>query len=127
MMINCFFFNGTATTEIFTLSLHDALPISRDALRTTVAPGFQQDHGPGARHSRSLQARPFPPGSGSAFPSTGSRANPDRPGDAIGAVQWLDFRDPEELDLRIRTDAFTLSLVQRIHGSLGYPAVDDSV
>src|SRR5687767_15698916 len=24
----CFFFNNTATTEIYTLSLHDALPIS---------------------------------------------------------------------------------------------------
>src|SRR5690349_24072205 len=27
LMINNFFFNGTATTEIYTLSLHDALPI----------------------------------------------------------------------------------------------------
>src|SRR3712207_7642441 len=27
----CFFFNDTATTEIYTLSLHDALPISLDA------------------------------------------------------------------------------------------------
>src|SRR5690349_23067986 len=27
-MIVCFFFNDTATTEIYTLSLHDALPIS---------------------------------------------------------------------------------------------------
>ena len=27
-----FFFNDTATTEIYTLSLHDALPISRLAL-----------------------------------------------------------------------------------------------
>src|SRR3989449_10728130 len=27
-----FFFNDTATTEIYTLSLHDALPISRDHL-----------------------------------------------------------------------------------------------
>src|SRR2546427_9403320 len=27
-MINFFFFNDTATTEIYTLSLHDALPIS---------------------------------------------------------------------------------------------------
>src|SRR2546430_16793843 len=27
-----FFFNDTATTEIFTLSLHDSLPISRDVL-----------------------------------------------------------------------------------------------
>src|SRR6266536_6272639 len=25
----CFFFNDTATTEIYTLSLHDALPISK--------------------------------------------------------------------------------------------------
>src|SRR3712207_7727369 len=28
-----FFFNDTATTEIYTLSLHDALPISRDQPR----------------------------------------------------------------------------------------------
>src|SRR3712207_9097175 len=28
-MILIFFFNDTATTEIYTLSLHDALPISR--------------------------------------------------------------------------------------------------
>src|SRR3712207_8246829 len=27
-MNSCFFFNDTATTEIYTLSLHDALPIS---------------------------------------------------------------------------------------------------
>src|SRR3712207_9223043 len=29
-----FFFNDTATTEIYTLSLHDALPISREPLGT---------------------------------------------------------------------------------------------
>src|SRR3990167_7684736 len=29
-----FFFNDTATTEIYTVSLHDALPISKCALRT---------------------------------------------------------------------------------------------
>src|SRR5256885_10021461 len=28
-MVSVFFFNDTATTEIYTLSLHDALPISR--------------------------------------------------------------------------------------------------
>src|SRR3712207_7307833 len=28
-MFICFFFNDTATTEIYTLSLHDALPISK--------------------------------------------------------------------------------------------------
>src|SRR2546428_13286195 len=32
-----FFFNDTATTEIYTLSLHDALPISR--LSTSTGPG----------------------------------------------------------------------------------------
>src|SRR3712207_8687720 len=36
-----FFFNDTATTEIYTLSLHDALPISRQ-----LAEGGQADAGP---------------------------------------------------------------------------------
>src|SRR5436189_4626781 len=30
--VYCFFFNHTATTEIYTLSLHDALPISRPGI-----------------------------------------------------------------------------------------------
>src|SRR2546429_6613774 len=33
MGISFFFFNDTATTEIYTLSLHDALPICRSASR----------------------------------------------------------------------------------------------
>jgi len=32
-----FFFNDTATTEIYTLSLHDALPISADGPRILTA------------------------------------------------------------------------------------------
>src|SRR5256885_16000514 len=32
-VLEFFFFNDTATTEIYTLSLHDALPISRDSAR----------------------------------------------------------------------------------------------
>src|SRR5258707_15095260 len=48
-----FFFNDTATTEIYTLSLHDALPIWRAALRDdrVQAPARisgQQRHGRGA-------------------------------------------------------------------------------
>src|SRR5256885_9513185 len=35
--IFCFFFNDTATTEIYTLPLHDALPISEDITVTTAA------------------------------------------------------------------------------------------
>src|SRR3712207_8711941 len=38
-----FFFNDTATTEIYTLSLHDALPISGRAAR----PGHAAPAGPG--------------------------------------------------------------------------------
>src|SRR2546430_7140354 len=34
-----FFFNDTATTEIYTLSLHDALPISAPPARSVPGPG----------------------------------------------------------------------------------------
>src|SRR3712207_7075569 len=44
MHILIFFFNDTATTEIYTLSLHDALPIFLDG----TAPALR---GPGGRHS----------------------------------------------------------------------------
>src|SRR5690242_21153843 len=37
-----FFFNDTATTEIYTLSLHDALPISRDQPSVATATDTQR-------------------------------------------------------------------------------------
>ena len=37
-----FFFNDTATTEIYTLSLHDALPISLEALLGPEAKGLSE-------------------------------------------------------------------------------------
>src|SRR2546426_6712842 len=37
-MSSLFFFNDTATTEIYTLSLHDALPISRSPPNTGMPP-----------------------------------------------------------------------------------------
>src|SRR3989449_5829553 len=53
-----FFFNDTATTEIYTLSLHDALPISRrrQAVR---ARGGADHHEPAAPDE--LRARPRHP------------------------------------------------------------------
>src|SRR3712207_7862319 len=72
MCIILFFFNDTATTEIYTLSLHDALPISRgllDHLARRVLPAllalaqqlddFHDGHGvpPPRRASRSRQDR----------------------------------------------------------------------
>src|SRR2546422_11482914 len=58
-----FFFNDTATTEIYTLSLHDALPISpnRSAVRS--------------QHSLLLRARKCSP---VETTSGGSTNNPDR-------------------------------------------------
>src|SRR3712207_590244 len=49
MFFLCFFFNDTATTEIYTLSLHDALPISvvtgvprtEDARQTLIHAGYR--------------------------------------------------------------------------------------
>src|SRR6266446_7392192 len=51
-----FFFNDTATTEIYTLSLHDALPIRavrarQNAVRSEAVQGFLRDPGP-AREAR---------------------------------------------------------------------------
>src|SRR5438045_5548404 len=37
VLLSCFFFNDTATTEIYTLSLHDALPISMAHFPKTAA------------------------------------------------------------------------------------------
>src|SRR3712207_6947043 len=49
-----FFFNDTATTEIYTLSLHDALPISQDLMTYAAVPNRRnlmgQMLGPSWRH-----------------------------------------------------------------------------
>src|SRR5258708_14885990 len=60
MFSTLFFFNDTATTEIYTLSLHDALPISSEAaldglyiVRTSV-PATQMDAPECVRNYKSL-------------------------------------------------------------------------
>src|SRR6202043_4284523 len=57
-----FFFNDTATTEIYTLSLHDALPISTlPILLPSGQRAFDRVGGAGARseeHTSELQSRP---------------------------------------------------------------------
>src|SRR5215211_1528740 len=54
MSFDFFFFNDTATTEIYTLSLHDALPILRGALPCAHA---HRRAGGGARRTWSAQDR----------------------------------------------------------------------
>src|SRR2546422_11041118 len=57
-----FFFNDTATTEIYTLSLHDALPISKTAAFSSVSskPSKPSSGSPKPRseeHTSELQSR----------------------------------------------------------------------
>src|SRR2546422_9477291 len=70
-----FFFNDTATTEIYTLSLHDALPISLNTCRTSSS-GFTAPQSPrrerrkaAASVSPSLRRLPGP----TAAPSSADR------------------------------------------------------
>src|SRR5216683_1183008 len=101
-----FFFNDTATTEIYTLSLHDALPISRPPARHSSRPhrgtlafgagGDASGRGPARRRhrtgtrggrppaARARRARPAPEpadGSPGALPERVARADrgPERP------------------------------------------------
>src|SRR3712207_8038030 len=55
MLVCFFFFNDTATTEIYTLSLHDALPISTSCSRTSTSAA-----GPRSTASRSSSTRRTP-------------------------------------------------------------------
>src|SRR2546422_1427737 len=59
-MLLLFFFNDTATTEIYTLSLPDALPISRARVRHAQGVGRRRPHreGKGARATPRKPRRP---------------------------------------------------------------------
>src|SRR3712207_7730919 len=77
-MIGFFFFNDTATTEIYTLSLHDALPIfdfprvvqlvgaprAEELRELTLAlyrrgAGITRDAGGSGEHTSEIQSRPY--------------------------------------------------------------------
>src|SRR2546429_9416578 len=63
-----FFFNDTATTEIYTLSLHDALPISCPAIRTNQAlAGACSRNGAWVRLPPRVAAQPRAKGNTSCF------------------------------------------------------------
>src|SRR3712207_9127608 len=52
LLLFFFFFNDTATTEIYTLSLHDALPISGPGQAALLQPGVQLGQALEAGHGR---------------------------------------------------------------------------
>src|SRR5258708_13606801 len=64
MALDHFFFNDAATTEIYTLSLHDALPISR-TVKPAVSMGLpkRQRVATGVRASNQRRSLPDLPGS----------------------------------------------------------------
>src|SRR5205809_5956382 len=62
IVFDLFFFNDPATTEIYTLSLHDALPISRgwlfyDAACPLCARWAERSRGRSEEHTSELQSR----------------------------------------------------------------------
>src|SRR2546421_3381562 len=56
-----FFFNDTATTEIYTLSLHDALPISQALARTRESAQTAAPHPQNLQRESDLWIQPAPP------------------------------------------------------------------
>ena len=54
----CFFFNDTATTEIYTLSLHDALPISSRVLNDFRKKGIAECINPKEKTGRLYVLKP---------------------------------------------------------------------
>src|SRR3712207_8070354 len=80
MMVIFFFFNDTATTEIYTLSLHDALPIFRSlAARRTPGRDAGERAGrtgvDGAEHPRRGRRRRLLPGDRKSTRLNSSHAN----------------------------------------------------
>src|SRR3989442_2707676 len=99
MLCLLFFFNDTATTEIYTLSLHDALPIYVDgqdaddgesdpARARPGQPLTEEEHGQGARHRR-CRARHDPRGGGARQPEPGEekRREEEDPRERLEAQQ----------------------------------------
>src|SRR5256885_8886740 len=88
-----FFFNDTATTEIYTLSLHDALPIYRGRLGGQAGavlgqPGPGRYAGHAVAHGRTglaSGAGRCQPGLGGAGPAAADRREPGGRGAAGGA------------------------------------------
>src|SRR3712207_7867248 len=67
-----FFFNDTATTEIYTLSLHDALPICTGSTRTPTPPSC------GARCWRGRARRRSPPATAAVTGTSTARGSTRR-------------------------------------------------
>src|SRR6267378_6623541 len=81
-----FFFNDTATTEIYTLSLHDALPISRATAPSAMTKSTYSR--PRASHTRAPSARTWRWGSA----GSGSPPSTPSPNNASGRLLPVDVK-----------------------------------
>src|SRR6266542_6686019 len=114
MIVFFFFFNDTATTEIYTLSLHDALPISSPHLPPVAPPILAaspgpQDGGPPSAGARLAGQRPVHPPGGrdsAAFRGAGHRVAAGGAGPPVG-------RQHEELMQWCETKEFSVAVVIR--------------
>src|SRR3712207_8663606 len=104
-MISCVFFNDTATTEIYTLSLHDALPICRPA-RGRRSPPCPRPPCPPACRS--------PPGAGSSSCWPAPRRTPPRPRRGRSEEHTSELQSRQYLVCRLLLDK-TIKLLPRKH------------
>src|SRR5207248_9426694 len=97
-----FTYTDTATTEIYTLSLHDALPISRACEPPKLAHGLartDRQEGRARAHKRLAHARPRTPRSGrqdarnhlGGSPDHADRGQPERAVDAARQTRRLNL------------------------------------
>src|SRR2546430_2264952 len=92
MIISFFFFNDTATTEIYTLSLHDALPVPRPRAHARGGAGDPSAHRrlPAVRRGiRLRKAVPRFPAGPLSGPGCTPRSEAPDPGRAARRVKWL--------------------------------------
>src|ERR1017187_10698079 len=87
-----FFFNDTATTEIYTLSLHDALPIWWTSLLDAV---FLRSHESGRVHTETRFARFQNTNRTTAQPSGSNTTGRNMLSCLLGKRQWLHSRNPQ--------------------------------
>src|SRR2546428_3752303 len=98
-----FFFNDTATTEIYTLSLHDALPISLSSLQLTVGPAWEQNAG---SNDNTAAKADFPPPFYFLWRSVGARSG--------SAPQKIKRRSEEHTsELQSRSDLVCRLLLEK--------------
>src|SRR3712207_9351823 len=90
MYIKCtlVFFNDTATTEIYTLSLHDALPISNTSAAQRISAIFASSLGC-AVIGPSLTQRVAPLTSGPAIPGTKTSSRSEEHTSELQSRQYL--------------------------------------